>query len=110
MVRFQDHTNANVVLLVIVKILLNGAIVIQVRNTIKCTINIFTNPIIVLILLTYVKIFLGFDSWLSDGGDIREKEHLPIKQVRFGDTGTPLDEKEGRFKVGPLMCEGDGKY
>lgn len=59
---------------------------------------------------THVEIFIGFDSWLSDGGDIREKEHLPIKQVRFGDTGTPLDEKEGRFKVGPLMCEGDGKY
>lgn len=54
--------------------------------------------------------YLGFDSWLSDSGDIREKEHLPIKQVRFGDTGTPLDEKEGRFKVGPLMCEGDGKF
>lgn len=53
---------------------------------------------------------LGFDSWLSDSGDIREKEHLPIKQVRFGDTGTPLDEKEARFKVGPLMCEGDGKF
>ncbi|KAL4092111.1 hypothetical protein QTP88_026673 [Uroleucon formosanum] len=49
----------------------------------------------------------GLDSWQLDSGDIREKEHLPIKQVRFGDTGTPLDEKEGRFKVGPLMCEGD---
>jgi len=51
----------------------------------------------------------GFENWLSDSGDIREKEHLPIKQVRFGDTGTTLDDKEGQFKVGPLMCEGDGK-
>lgn len=57
----------------------------------------------------YVQLSLGFENWLLDSGDIREKEHLPIKQVRFGDTGTPLDEKEGRFKVGPLMCEGDGK-
>jgi len=52
----------------------------------------------------------GFENWLSDSGDIREKEHLPIKQVRFGDTGDTLDDKEGQFKVGPLMCEGDGKY
>ncbi|XP_050545470.1 neurexin-4 isoform X2 [Daktulosphaira vitifoliae] len=52
----------------------------------------------------------GFDSWLSDSGDIREKEHLPIKKVQFGDTGTPLDEKEGRYKVGPLMCEGDDLF
>jgi len=55
-------------------------------------------------------ISVGLDSWQSDSGDIREKEHLPIKQVRFGDTGTALDDKEGRFKVGPLMCEGDGKF
>lgn len=36
------------------------------------------------------------------------KEHLPVKQLRFGDTGSPLDEKEGRYTLGPLMCEGDG--
>lgn len=59
---------------------------------------------------TIINICIGLDSWQSDSGDIREKEHLPIKQVRFGDTGTTLDEKEGRFKVGPLMCEGDGKF
>jgi len=58
----------------------------------------------------FSNISVGLDSWQSDSGDIREKEHLPIKQVRFGDTGTPLDDKEGRFKVGPLMCEGDGKF
>jgi hypothetical protein len=50
----------------------------------------------------------GLDSWLEDGGDLTHKEHLPVKQLRFGDTGSPLDEKEGRYTLGPLMCEGDG--
>lgn len=45
-----------------------------------------------------------------DGGDITEKEFLPVKQLRFGDTGTHLDEKEGRYTLGPLLCEGDGLY
>lgn len=45
-----------------------------------------------------------------DGGDITEKEFLPVKQVRFGDTGSHLDEKEGRYMLGPLLCEGDGKF
>jgi len=48
------------------------------------------------------------DSWLEDGGDLTHKEHLPVKQLRFGDTGSPLDDKEGRYTLGPLMCEGDG--
>ena len=52
----------------------------------------------------------GLDGWLEDGGDITEKEHLPVKQLRFGDTGTPLDEKEGSYTLGPLICEGDGMY
>jgi hypothetical protein len=39
---------------------------------------------------------------------LTHKEHLPVKQLRFGDTGSPLDEKEGRYTLGPLMCEGDG--
>lgn len=50
------------------------------------------------------------DSLLEDSGDITEKEHLPVKQLRFGDTGTPVDEKEGRYTLGPLVCEGDGKF
>ncbi|KAL2720327.1 neurexin-4 isoform X2 [Vespula squamosa] len=45
---------------------------------------------------------------LEDSGDITEKEYLPVKQLRFGDTGTPLDEKEGKYTLGPLICEGDG--
>ncbi|KAJ3619660.1 hypothetical protein MTP99_005324 [Tenebrio molitor] len=50
------------------------------------------------------------DKWLSDGGDIVEKENLPVKQLRFGDTGTALDHKEGRYTLGPLVCEGDDLF
>lgn len=52
----------------------------------------------------------GLDSWLEDGGDLTHKEHLPVKQLRFGDTGSPLDDKEGRYTLGPLMCEGDDLF
>ncbi|XP_011306844.1 neurexin-4 isoform X1 [Fopius arisanus] len=52
----------------------------------------------------------GFEGWLEDGGDITEKENLPVRQLRFGDTGTPLDEKEGRYTLGPLICEGDDLF
>lgn len=48
--------------------------------------------------------------WLEDGGDIKEKEYLPVKAVKFGDTGTPLDEKQGRYTLGPLRCEGDDLF
>ena len=47
------------------------------------------------------------DDWLFDGGDIAEKEYLPVKALHFGDTGTPLDRKEGRYSLGPLECDGD---
>ncbi|CAH0407172.1 unnamed protein product [Chilo suppressalis] len=46
----------------------------------------------------------------SDGGEITEKEYLPVKQLRFGDTGSHLDEKEGRYTLGPLLCEGDDLF
>lgn len=52
----------------------------------------------------------GLESWQEDGGDIKEREFLPVKQIRFGDTGNPLDEKEGRYILGPLMCEGDDLF
>lgn len=51
----------------------------------------------------------GLDGWFEDGGDITEKQYLPVRQLRFGDTGTALDEKEGRYTLGPLICEGDGE-
>ena len=49
----------------------------------------------------------GHDDWLWDGGEITEKEYLPVRELRFGDTGDPLDKKEGRFSLGPLECDGD---
>ncbi|XP_065359085.1 neurexin-4 isoform X1 [Calliphora vicina] len=48
--------------------------------------------------------------WMEDGGDIKEKEYLPVRAVKFGDTGTPLDEKQGRYTLGPLRCEGDDLF
>ncbi|XP_076180729.1 neurexin-4 isoform X1 [Ptiloglossa arizonensis] len=50
------------------------------------------------------------DGPLEDSGDITEKEYLPVKQLRFGDTGTPVDNKEGRYTLGPLICEGDDLF
>lgn len=52
--------------------------------------------------------YLNITEFQVDGGDITEKEYLPVKQLRFGDTGSHLDEKEGRYTLGPLLCEGDG--
>ena len=42
--------------------------------------------------------------WTSDHGVIRDKLLLPVTRLHFGDTGTPLDRKEGRFTLGPLSC------
>ncbi|CAK1598381.1 unnamed protein product [Parnassius mnemosyne] len=50
------------------------------------------------------------DEFQVDGGDITDKEYLPVKQLRFGDTGSHLDEKEGRYTLGPLLCEGDDLF
>ncbi|KAK0157552.1 hypothetical protein PV328_011281 [Microctonus aethiopoides] len=52
----------------------------------------------------------NLEGWLDDGGDINEKQYLPVRQLRFGDTGTALDEKEGRYTLGPLVCEGDDLF
>lgn len=38
----------------------------------------------------------GHDDWLWDGGEITQKQFLPVRSLHFGDTGTPLDGKEGR--------------
>ena len=35
---------------------------------------------------------------------MQDKALLPVTAVHFGDTGTPLDTKEGRFSVGRLLC------
>ncbi|KRT79151.1 EGF domain-containing protein [Oryctes borbonicus] len=52
----------------------------------------------------------GLPNWTSDSGEISEKENLPVKQLRFGDTGNALDDKEGRYILGPLICEGDDLF
>lgn len=52
----------------------------------------------------------GREEWTFDGGDIKGKEYLPVKQLRFGDTGDPVDNKKGRYTLGPLMCEGDDLF
>ena len=52
----------------------------------------------------------GHDGWLQDGGDIHHKEDLPVRALHFGDTGTPLDNKEGRFRLGQLHCVGDDRW
>ncbi|KAK2720944.1 neurexin-4-like isoform X1 [Artemia franciscana] len=49
----------------------------------------------------------AFDTWLTDEGQILEKDYLPIRQIRAGDTGNTLDGKEAKFSVGSLVCEGD---
>ncbi|XP_052755482.1 neurexin-4 isoform X2 [Galleria mellonella] len=54
--------------------------------------------------------YLKPEDFQTDGGEITEKEFLPVKQLRFGDTGSHLDEKEGRYTLGPLMCEGDDLF
>lgn len=43
-------------------------------------------------------------------GDLNEKDDLPVKQLRFGDTGTALDEREARYTLGPLICRGDDLF
>ena len=48
--------------------------------------------------------------WQEDGGEIKEKEYLPVRGLRFGDTGTALDEKEAKYTLGPLVCEGDDLF
>jgi contactin associated protein-like 2 len=47
------------------------------------------------------------EGWFEDSGNLVDKDHLPVKQLRFGDTGTALDEKQGKYTLGSLICEGD---
>ena len=46
----------------------------------------------------------GQEEWTHDTGVIRDRSLLPVSQLHFGDTGTPFDNKEGRFTLGPLSC------
>ena len=42
--------------------------------------------------------------WSHDTGLLEDMDSLPVTGLHFGDTGTPLDAKEGRFTLGPLRC------
>lgn len=52
-----------------------------------------------------IKYFFDPGEWKQDSLTIHDKYQLPVKSVHFGDTGTPFDEKEGRFSVGQLLCQ-----
>ena len=41
---------------------------------------------------------------------MRHKEHLPVMELRFGDTGTINDRKFGEHKLDELRCTSDSKY
>ncbi|VDP99782.1 unnamed protein product [Trichobilharzia regenti] len=44
---------------------------------------------------------------LVDTGLLQFKDHLPVMEVRFGDTGGINDNKRAAYRVGPLRCYGD---
>ncbi|XP_055330929.1 neurexin-4-like [Paramacrobiotus metropolitanus] len=47
------------------------------------------------------------NTWLTDEGWLAHKDHLPVRQLLFGDTGIADDRKESRYQLGPLICEGN---
>lgn len=44
--------------------------------------------------------------WLEDSGLILESNHLPVTQLRFGDTGESYEA--GKYTLGPLRCRHGG--
>lgn len=47
---------------------------------------------------------------ISDAGFLRHKQHLPVLELRFGDTGSLYDTKRGWHSLGPLICAGDRRF
>ncbi|RWS07981.1 neurexin-4-like protein [Dinothrombium tinctorium] len=48
------------------------------------------------------------NEWLADEGEIVQKNFLPIRQIRIGDTGqTVMSKKMAKYTIGPLVCEGN---
>ena len=45
-------------------------------------------------------------NWREDSGFLTIKSHLPVKQLRFGDTGDPYFDDEGYHTLGKLECYG----
>ncbi|XP_077561755.1 neurexin-4 [Haemaphysalis longicornis] len=55
----------------------------------------------------------ALEEWHSDGGELTDRDYLPVRQLRFGDTGAASlleDRKRGRYTLGPLECEGDALF
>ncbi len=47
---------------------------------------------------------------ISDDGFLTHKEHLPVMELRFGDTGSISDMSSwGEHTLDPLRCSGDSK-
>lgn len=55
----------------------------------------------------------GLEEWTMDGGELTDRDYLPVRQLRFGDTGSASlleDRKRGRYTLGPLDCQGDALF
>ena len=46
------------------------------------------------------------EKWWEDSGFLTIKSHLPVKQLRFGDTGDEYLKEEGYHTLGKLECYG----
>ena len=46
------------------------------------------------------------EKWREDSGFLTIKSHLPVKQLRFGDTGDEYLKEEGYHTLGKLECYG----
>ena len=45
--------------------------------------------------------------WREDSGPLTDKSKLPVKELRFGDTGTDGSiEEKGYYTLGKLKCYG----
>ena len=46
-----------------------------------------------------------------DEGELSEKDFLPVRQLRIGDTGsTVTSNKWAKYSLGPLVCQGDSMF
>ena len=58
-----------------------------------------------------IKEHLSQTEFYIDEGDITQREYLPVRQLRFGDTGSNSQSRRiGRYTLGPLICEGDSLF
>ena len=44
--------------------------------------------------------------WLEDSGLLLDRRHLPVTELRFGDTGESYEA--GKYSLGPLICRNSG--